>query len=203
MHRCECVVISLSYKCQCILIPYVLIRLMKWIWIYLLCGQEVRSEPSMGARMVPANGQTTKLKSFICRLQLEILFVLEKGGGGGRASNGYCASIGTYTVVLHNVLFFFCIIFICLIDDPSNALSITLVSSSNVHFHKLHNFIVLKIWVFSTWKYYINCVVLSNNKYIIVWDTKNIVIYLDIIEMYLLWSAIIYCSPNNKKLISV
>ena len=34
----------------------------------LLCGQEVWSEPSTGARMVPANGQTTKnKKSFICR----------------------------------------------------------------------------------------------------------------------------------------
>ena len=30
--------------------------------MYFLCGQEVWSEPSMGARMVPANGQTTKTK---------------------------------------------------------------------------------------------------------------------------------------------
>ena len=56
------------------------------------------SEPSMGARMVPANGQTTKTKkSFICRfgwkdfpsyhayykymyIHSRAIFVLEKGG---------------------------------------------------------------------------------------------------------------------------
>ena len=41
------------------------IQLMKWILIYLLCGQEVWSEPSIGARMVPANGQTTKTKKIL------------------------------------------------------------------------------------------------------------------------------------------
>ena len=96
MHRCECVVISLSYKCQCILIcTYTMIRLIKWIWIYLLCGQEVWSEPSMGARMVPANGQTTNTKKIFYMLfwleRLSILlqiytfacnFCSRKGGGG-------------------------------------------------------------------------------------------------------------------------
>ena len=67
---------------------------MKWIWIYLLCGQEVWSEPSMGARMVPANRQTTKTKKifymsfwlerlsilFYKYIHLRAIFVLEKGG---------------------------------------------------------------------------------------------------------------------------
>ena len=81
---------------------------MKWIWIYFLCGQEVWSEPSMGARMVPANGQTTKTtKIFYMSFWLERLSILLQiytfacnfcSRKGGRASIGYRASIGTYTV---------------------------------------------------------------------------------------------------------
>ena len=81
---------------------------MKWIWIYFLCGQEVWSEPSMGARMVPANGQTTKTKKiFYMSFWLERLSILLQiytfacnfcSRKGGRASIGYRASIGTYTV---------------------------------------------------------------------------------------------------------
>ena len=72
MHRCECVAISLSYKCQCILI----------------CT-------CFGARMVPANEQTTKAKKIFYMLfwleRLSILlqiytfagnFCSRKGGGG-------------------------------------------------------------------------------------------------------------------------
>ena len=44
---------------------------------YFLCGQEVWSEPSMGARMVPANGQTTKTKQiFYMSFWLERLSIL-------------------------------------------------------------------------------------------------------------------------------
>ena len=55
----------------------------------------------MGARMVPANGQTTKTKKiFYMSFWLQIYtfvcnFCSRKGG---RASIGYRASIGTYTV---------------------------------------------------------------------------------------------------------
>ena len=60
----------------------------------------------MGARMVPANGQTTKI--FYMSFWLERLSILLQiytfacnfcSQKGGRASIGYCASIGTYTVV--------------------------------------------------------------------------------------------------------
>ena len=84
---------------------------MKWIWIYFLCGQEVWSEPSMGARMVPANGHTTKTKKILYvvlvgktfhliykYIHSRAIFVSRKGG---RASIGYRASIGTYTVYIY------------------------------------------------------------------------------------------------------
>ena len=62
--------------------------------MYLLCGQEVWSEPSMSAIMVPANGQTTTTKkSFICRfgwkafpstnIYIRVQFLFSKRGGGG------------------------------------------------------------------------------------------------------------------------
>ena len=59
----------------------------------------------MGARMVPANGQTTKI--FYMSFWLERLSILLQiytfacnfcSQKGGRASIGYRASIGTYTV---------------------------------------------------------------------------------------------------------
>ena len=63
----------------------------------------------MGARMVPANGQTTKTKKiFYMSFWLERLSILLQiytfacnfcSRKGGRASIGYRASIGTYTVV--------------------------------------------------------------------------------------------------------
>ena len=76
---------------------------MKWIWIYFLCGQEVWSEPSMGARMVPANGQTTKdwLERLSILLQIYTFACNFWSRKGGRASIGYRASIGTYTVAIH------------------------------------------------------------------------------------------------------
>ena len=62
----------------------------------------------MGARMVPANGQTTKTKKiFYMSFWLERLSILLQiytfacnfcSRKGGRASIGYRASIGTYTV---------------------------------------------------------------------------------------------------------
>ena len=63
----------------------------------------------MGARMVPANGQTTKTKKiFYMSFWLERISILLQiytfacnfcsRKGGGRASIGYRASIGTYTV---------------------------------------------------------------------------------------------------------
>ena len=62
----------------------------------------------MGARMVPANGQTTKTKKiFYMSFWLERLSILLQiytftfnfcSQKGGRASIGYRASIGTYTV---------------------------------------------------------------------------------------------------------
>ena len=64
----------------------------------------------MGARMVPANGQTTKTKKiFYMSFWLEKLSILLQiytfarnfcSRKGGRASIGYRASIGTYTVCL-------------------------------------------------------------------------------------------------------
>ena len=61
----------------------------------------------MGARMVPANGQTTKTKKiFYMSFWLERLSILLQiytfvcnfcSRKGGRASIGYRASIGTYT----------------------------------------------------------------------------------------------------------
>ena len=63
----------------------------------------------MGARMVPANGQTIKTKKiFYMSFWLERLSILLQiytfacnfcSRKGGRASIGYRASIGTYTVV--------------------------------------------------------------------------------------------------------
>ena len=104
---------------------------MKWILIYLLCGQEVWSEPSMGARMVPANGQTIKTKKiFYMSFWLERLSILLQiytfacnfcSRKGGRASIGYRASIGTYTVcqkmnVIYCSLYFkFLIFLICIL----------------------------------------------------------------------------------------
>ena len=100
MHRCECVVLSLCYKCQCLLIcTYIYINTVNKMNLNLLCGQEVWSEPSTGARIVPANGQTTKTKkifymsswleslSILLQIHSHAIFVLEKKGGG-------CASIG-------------------------------------------------------------------------------------------------------------
>ena len=62
----------------------------------------------MGARMVPANGQTTKTKKiFYMSFWLERLSILLQiytfacnfcSRKGGRASIGYRAYIGTYTV---------------------------------------------------------------------------------------------------------
>ena len=62
----------------------------------------------MGARMVPANGQTTKTKKkMYMSFWLERLSILLQiytfacnfcSRKGGRASIGYRASIGTYTV---------------------------------------------------------------------------------------------------------
>ena len=64
----------------------------------------------MGARMVPANAQTTKTKKiFYMSFWLERLSILLQiytfacnfcSRKGGRASIGYRASIGTYTVVV-------------------------------------------------------------------------------------------------------
>ena len=64
----------------------------------------------MGARMVPANGQTTKTKKiFHMSFWLERLSILLQiyiyacnfcSQKGGRASIGYRASIGTYTVCI-------------------------------------------------------------------------------------------------------
>ena len=66
----------------------------------------------MGARMVPANGQTTKTKKiFYMSFWLERLSILLQiytfacnfcSRKGGRASIGYRASIGTYTVYAYN-----------------------------------------------------------------------------------------------------
>ena len=63
----------------------------------------------MGARMVPANGQTTKTKKiFYMSFWLERLSILLQiytftcsfcSRKGGRASIGYRACIGTYTVI--------------------------------------------------------------------------------------------------------
>ena len=65
----------------------------------------------MGARMVPANGQTIKTKKiFYMSFWLERLSILLQiytfacnfcSRKGGRASIGYRASIGTYTVYVH------------------------------------------------------------------------------------------------------
>ena len=65
----------------------------------------------MGARMVPANGQTTKTtKIFYMSFWLERLSILLQiytfacnfcSRKGGRASIGYRASIGTYTVYIY------------------------------------------------------------------------------------------------------
>ena len=65
----------------------------------------------MGARMVPANGQTTKTKKiFYMSFWLERLSILLQiytfacnfcSRKGGRASIGYRASIGTYTVYIY------------------------------------------------------------------------------------------------------
>ena len=92
MHRCECVVISL---CQCI---QICIYMVNKVNLNLLCGQEVWSEPSTGARMVPANGQTTKTKKnllyvvlvgkpfhLITNIYIHVQFLFSKRG---------CASIG-------------------------------------------------------------------------------------------------------------
>ena len=64
----------------------------------------------MGARMVPANRQTTKTKKiFYMSFWLERLSIVLQiytfacnffSRKGGRASIGYRASIGTYTVIL-------------------------------------------------------------------------------------------------------
>ena len=52
----------------------------------------------MGARMVPANGQTTKTKKIL--LQIYTFACNFCSRKGGRASIGYRASIGTYTVFI-------------------------------------------------------------------------------------------------------
>ena len=67
----------------------------------------------MGARMVPANGQTTETKKiFYMSFWLERLSILLQiytfacnfcSRKGGHASIGYCASIGTYTVYRVNM----------------------------------------------------------------------------------------------------
>ena len=53
MHRCECVVISLSYKCRCILICTYAVNEVN---LNLFVVWPRSFEPLMGARMVPANG---------------------------------------------------------------------------------------------------------------------------------------------------
>ena len=65
----------------------------------------------MGARMVPANGQTTKTKKILYMSfwleRLSILLLIYTfacnfcSRKGGRASIGYRASIGTYTVYIY------------------------------------------------------------------------------------------------------
>ena len=68
----------------------------------LLCGQDVWSEPSTGARMVPANGQATKAKQiFYMSFWLESLSILLQiytFACNFCSRKGGCASIGTYTV---------------------------------------------------------------------------------------------------------
>ena len=68
----------------------------------------------MGARMVPANGQTTKTKKiFYMSFWLERLSILQIytfacnfcSRKGGRASIGYRASIGTYTVCMYAYIY--------------------------------------------------------------------------------------------------
>ena len=100
MHRCECVVISLSYKCQCILICTYTVNEVN-LNLFLVWPRSLEWTVDGCKKMDKLQ------KSFICRfgwkdfpsyykyIHSHAIFYSQKGG---RASIGYRASIGTYTV---------------------------------------------------------------------------------------------------------